>query len=119
MLLIASVTFLVCERLALKVVPYPIAEVMASNIGGAATLVGDPPNIITASRADLSFNDFLVNLPPLIVDLIVAFCLLCRWLFRSAFVYDETAPPPSWPCRKRRPSPTGGSSGRASPCSGW
>ncbi|NDU72152.1 hypothetical protein GWI34_05880 [Actinomadura sp. DSM 109109] len=88
-LLIAPVTFLVCERLGLKVVPYLIAEVMASNIGGAATLVGDPPNIIIASRGDLSFNDFLVNLAPLVVGLMVVFCLLCRWLFRSAFVYDE------------------------------
>jgi Na+/H+ antiporter NhaD/arsenite permease-like protein len=88
-LLIAPVTFLVCERLGLKVVPYLIAEVMASNIGGAATLVGDPPNIIIASRGDLSFNDFLVNLAPLVVVLMVVFCLLCRWLFRSAFVYDE------------------------------
>ncbi|SPT51503.1 MULTISPECIES: ArsB/NhaD family transporter [Actinomadura] len=87
-LLIAPVTFLVCERLALKVVPYLIAEVMASNIGGTATLVGDPPNIIIASRADLSFNDFLIHLAPLVVVLMVVFCLLCRWLFRGAFVYD-------------------------------
>ncbi|HEU5158148.1 MAG TPA: ArsB/NhaD family transporter [Streptosporangiaceae bacterium] len=87
-LLIAPVTFLVCERLALPVVPYLIAEVMASNIGGTATLVGDPPNIIIASRGGLSFNDFLVHLAPLIVVLMVVFCLLCRWLFRSAFTYD-------------------------------
>ncbi|SFO39073.1 Na+/H+ antiporter NhaD [Actinomadura madurae] len=87
-LLIAPVTFLVCERLALNVVPYLIAEVMASNIGGTATLVGDPPNIIIASRAGLSFNDFLVHLAPLVVVLMVVFCLLCRWLFRGAFVYD-------------------------------
>jgi Na+/H+ antiporter NhaD/arsenite permease-like protein len=87
-LLIAPVTFLVCERLALPVVPYLIAEVMASNIGGTATLVGDPPNIIIASRGGLSFNDFLIHLAPLIVVLMVVFCLLCRWLFRSAFTYD-------------------------------
>ncbi|GAA4240325.1 ArsB/NhaD family transporter [Actinomadura meridiana] len=87
-LLIAPVTFLVCERLALNVIPYLIAEVMASNIGGTATLVGDPPNIIIASRGGLSFNDFLVNLAPLVVGLMVVFCLLCRWLFRSAFTYD-------------------------------
>ncbi|WP_218003689.1 ArsB/NhaD family transporter [Actinomadura latina] len=87
-LLIVPVTFLVCERLALAPEPYLIAEVMASNIGGTATLVGDPPNIIIASRGGLSFNDFLVNLAPLIVVLIVVFCLLCRWLFRSAFRYD-------------------------------
>ena len=50
-LLIAPVTFLVCDRLGLRPVPFLIAEVLASNIGGAATLVGDPPNIIIASRA--------------------------------------------------------------------
>ncbi|MEV3920625.1 ArsB/NhaD family transporter [Actinomadura coerulea] len=87
-LLIAPVTFLVCERLALAPEPYLIAEVMASNIGGTATLVGDPPNIIIASRGGLSFNDFLVHLAPLVVVLVVVFCALCRWLFRSAFRYD-------------------------------
>ncbi|GAA2127620.1 ArsB/NhaD family transporter [Actinomadura napierensis] len=87
-LLVAPVTFLVCERLGLDVVPYLMAEVMASNIGGTATLVGDPPNIIIASRGGLTFNEFLVNLAPLVVGLMVVFCLLCRWLFRSAFVYD-------------------------------
>jgi len=89
-LLIAPVTFLVCERLALRVAPYIIAEVMASNIGGTATLVGDPPNIIIASpsRGDLSFNDFLVNLTPIVVLLMVVFCVLCRWLFRRDFTYD-------------------------------
>ena len=87
-LLIAPVTFLVCERLGLRPEPYLIAEVLASNIGGAGTLVGDPPNIIIGSRGGLSFNDFLVNLAPLIVVLLVVFCLLCRWLFRSAFRYD-------------------------------
>ncbi|MQA98302.1 MAG: hypothetical protein GEV11_28260 [Streptosporangiales bacterium] len=87
-LLIAPVTFLVCERLALPVVPYLIAEVMASNIGGAATLVGDPPNIIIASRAGLSFNDFLVHMAPMIVVLMAVYCVLIRWLFRRAFTYD-------------------------------
>ena len=53
-LLFAPVTLLVCERLGLPPVPYLIAEVFASNIGGTATLVGDPPNIIIASRGDLS-----------------------------------------------------------------
>jgi Na+/H+ antiporter NhaD/arsenite permease-like protein len=87
-LLIAPVTFLVCERLGLRAGPYLIAEVMASNIGGTATLIGDPPNIIIASRGGLSFNDFLIHLAPLIVVLMAAFCLLCRRLFRSAFHYD-------------------------------
>jgi Na+/H+ antiporter NhaD/arsenite permease-like protein len=87
-LLIAPVTFLVCERLGLRPAPFLIAEVMAANIGGTATLVGDPPNIIIASRGGITFNDFLLHLAPLIVALMVVFCLLCRWLFRSAFTYD-------------------------------
>ncbi|WP_397334466.1 ArsB/NhaD family transporter [Nonomuraea sp. 3-1Str] len=87
-LLVAPVTFLVCERLALPVAPFLIAEAMASNIGGTATLVGDPPNIIIASRAGLTFNDFLVHLAPLVVVLVAAFALLCRVLFRRAFRYD-------------------------------
>ncbi|TDD43818.1 hypothetical protein E1286_28190 [Nonomuraea terrae] len=87
-LLIAPVTFLVCERLALPVAPFLIAEAMASNIGGAATLVGDPPNIIIASRGGLTFNDFLVHMAPLIVVLVAVFLGLCRWLFRKSFHYD-------------------------------
>ena len=45
-------------------VPFLIAEVLASNIGGAATLIGDPPNIIIASRSGLTFNDFLLQHGP-------------------------------------------------------
>jgi anion transporter len=87
-LLVAPVTFLVCERLNVPVAPYLIAEVLASNIGGTATLVGDPPNIIIASRAGLSFNDFLIHLAPLVVVLLIVFVGLCRVLFRKAFRYD-------------------------------
>ncbi|MGB8939087.1 MAG: ArsB/NhaD family transporter [Streptomyces sp.] len=88
-LLIAPVTLLVCERLALPVAPFLIAEVFASNIGGIATLVGDPPNIIIASRAGLTFNDFLVHLAPLAALLTTVLVLLCRIMFRTSFVYDE------------------------------
>ena len=87
-LLIAPVTFLVCDRLGVPVVPFLIAEALASNIGGTATLVGDPPNIIIASRADLSYVDFLVNLTPLVVVLMVVFVGLCRLMFPAAFAFD-------------------------------
>lgn len=87
-LLIAPVTFLVCERLDVPVAPFLIAEALSSNIGGTATLVGDPPNIIIASRSGLTYNDFLIHLAPLIVVLMVVFVGLCRWLFRHAFRYD-------------------------------
>lgn len=87
-LLIAPVTFLVCERLGVAPVPYLIAQVLASNIGGTATLIGDPPNIIIASRADLSFNDFLINLAPIVVILLAVFCGMCWLMFRKDFRYD-------------------------------
>jgi Na+/H+ antiporter NhaD/arsenite permease-like protein len=87
-LLIAPVTLLVCDRLGVSPVPFLLAEVFASNIGGTATLIGDPPNIIIASRSGLTFNDFLLNLAPIIVVLVGVLLLLCRVMFRSAFVHD-------------------------------
>ena len=90
-LLVAPVTLLVCDRLRLDPIPYLIAEVLASNIGGTATLVGDPPNIIIGSRADLSFMDFVVNLGPIVVIVMVAFLALSRWVFRGAFTFDPEA----------------------------
>lgn len=87
-LLVAPVTLLVCERLDVPPIPFLIAEVMASNIGGAATLVGDPPNIIIASRSGLSFTDFLNVMAPLVLIVIVVFIGLCRIMFRRAFRYD-------------------------------
>ena len=89
-LLVAPVTLLVCDRLGLNPVPFLIAEALASNIGGTATLVGDPPNIIIASRAGLTFTDFLVHLAPIVLVILGAFLLLARFLFRSALVGDPT-----------------------------
>ena len=87
-LLVAPVTLLLCERLALDPVPFLLAEVMASNIGGTATLIGDPPNIIIGSRADLGFNDFLVHLAPIVVVLMAAFVGLCWLLWGRHLTYD-------------------------------
>jgi Na+/H+ antiporter NhaD/arsenite permease-like protein len=65
-----------------------MAEVFASNIGGAATLVGDPPNIIIASRAGLSFNDFLVHMAPIVIVVMVVFIAMLSRLFRGSFDVD-------------------------------
>ncbi|GLY66446.1 ArsB/NhaD family transporter [Amycolatopsis taiwanensis] len=89
-LLIAPVTLLVCDRLAVSPVPFLIAEVLASNIGGTATLIGDPPNIIIGSRAGLTFNDFLVHLAPLVVIQIAVFVAVLPLLFRGSFTVDES-----------------------------
>ncbi len=87
-LLIAPVTLLVCERIGVRPVPFLIAEALASNIGGTATLVGDPPNLIVASRSGLTFNDFLINLAPIVVVMLVAFVAVSRFLFRADFTAD-------------------------------
>ena len=87
-LLIAPVTLLVCDRLAINPVPFLIAEVLASNIGGASTLVGDPPNIIIASRAGLTFNDFLVHMTPIVLIVMVVFIALVPFIFRGSFDVD-------------------------------
>jgi Na+/H+ antiporter NhaD/arsenite permease-like protein len=87
-LLIAPVTLLVCDRLAINPIPFLMAEVFASNIGGAATLVGDPPNIIIASRAGLTFNDFLVHMAPIVIIVMVVFVAMLPRLFRGSFDVD-------------------------------
>ena len=87
-LLIAPVTLLVCERIGVRPVPFLIAEALASNIGGAATLVGDPPNLIVASHSGLTFNDFLANMGPIVVVMLIAFVGLSRFLFRKDFTAD-------------------------------
>jgi Na+/H+ antiporter NhaD/arsenite permease-like protein len=87
-LLIAPVTLLIADRLAVPPVPFLITQVMASNIGGAATLIGDPPNIIVASRAGLTFMDFLVNMAPLVAVLMVVFIALTWLLFGRKLRYD-------------------------------
>ncbi|RZT16873.1 putative tyrosine transporter P-protein [Kribbella sp. VKM Ac-2569] len=87
-LLIAPVTLLVCDRLGINPVPFLIAEVMASNIGGTATLIGDPPNIIIASRSGLTFNDFLLHLTPLVVIELIVFTLVLPRLFKGSFAVD-------------------------------
>lgn len=66
-LLIVPVTFAICTTLKVPAYPYLFAEIFASNIGGTATLIGDPPNILIGSQVGLTFNDFVFNLAPIIV----------------------------------------------------
>jgi len=88
MLMVAPVTLLIAERLATNPVPYLIAEVLASNIGGTATLVGDPPNIIIGLRADLSYGQFVAHLGPITLVILVIFLFLARVMFRRSFEVD-------------------------------
>ncbi len=89
-LLIAPVTIFIAKTLKTDAIPFLITEAVASNIGGAATLIGDPPNIMIASRAGLTFTDFLVNLLPVIVLIMIVYLLMIRFFFqRQLSATDE------------------------------
>lgn len=81
--LIAPVTILICEILGISPLPYLMSEAILSNTGGISTMVGDPPNILIASAANFSFNDFLVNSLPLIVIVWFVTLGMLRFLFRK------------------------------------
>jgi Na+/H+ antiporter NhaD/arsenite permease-like protein len=71
-LLIVPVTLLICEELKVNPYPFLFSEILGSNIGGTSNLIGDPPNIMIGSSANLGFNDFLINLGPAIVVIALA-----------------------------------------------
>src|ERR671915_2192129 len=77
-LLIVPITFLLADALDIDPVPLVIIEIVVSNIGGTATLIGDPPNILIAGATDLSFMAFIVNLAPVSV---VAFVIVTGGLY--------------------------------------
>jgi len=77
-LLIAPVTLLITDALGVRPYPYLFAQILASNVGGTATLIGDPPNIMIGSAANLSFYDFMVNLAP-ITPVIFVVMLIAIW----------------------------------------
>ncbi|MCP4640996.1 MAG: ArsB/NhaD family transporter, partial [bacterium] len=88
--LIAPVTFLIADQLEVNPVPYLIMEVMSANVGGTATLIGDPPNILIGSKAGLTFNEFLLNLGPVVAVCMVLVVGLAVFLVRrSAHVSSD------------------------------
>ena len=74
---------LIAVELDITPVPFLICSAMASNVGGTATLIGDPPNIIIGSAPHLSFMDFLTNLAPVVVLTLLAFSGFAFLLIRS------------------------------------
>jgi len=80
-LLIAPVTLLITDALGVRPYPYLFAQILASNIGGTATLIGDPPNIMIGSAAHLSFTDFLLNLAPIIPVIFIVTMAAVWWMF--------------------------------------
>ncbi len=89
-ILLAPLTILIAELLEINPVPFLVLETLASNIGGTATLIGDPPNIIIGSQAKLSFNDFLVNLGPVVMLILIVFIITVYVIFRGRFEVNKT-----------------------------
>ncbi len=85
-LLMVPIILLITEELKLSPYPYLIAAIMMSNIGGTATLIGDPPNIMIGSAAGLGFNDFLFNLAPVIVIIMLVTIPLMALIWRKKLV---------------------------------
>ncbi|TFG67400.1 MAG: hypothetical protein E4H24_06270 [Thermomicrobiales bacterium] len=79
--LIAPVTLYIATALRVSPIPFLIAEILASNIGGAATLIGDPPNILIGSAAGLGFMEFLTNMGPISVAILVVYLVMTRVMF--------------------------------------
>ena len=87
-MLMAPVTLLVTKQLKLDPVPYLITEALASNIGGAATLIGDPPNLMIGSKAGFGFMDFLVHMAPASLLILGVWLAIWRLVFARRLTVD-------------------------------
>jgi Na+/H+ antiporter NhaD/arsenite permease-like protein len=90
-LLIVPVTLAICKTLKVPVYPYLFAEIFASNIGGTATLIGDPPNILIGSQVGLSFNEFVYHLTPVIIVVMIAQAVIIHFLWGKEMKASATA----------------------------
>jgi Na+/H+ antiporter NhaD/arsenite permease-like protein len=82
-MLAVPMTIMVAKYLKVHPVPFILAEVFISNIGGAATLIGDPPNIIIASKADLDFNAFLIHMAPMVLGVLAVIIPMLVLMFNK------------------------------------
>jgi Na+/H+ antiporter NhaD/arsenite permease-like protein len=87
--LVGPITLFLAARLGMSPFPLIVSEILASNIGGASTLIGDPPNILIGSAAGLDFVAFLFNMAPLAVVLLAVYLFAARWLFRGQLDVDH------------------------------
>ncbi len=89
-LLVGPMTYTVCKTLKINPVPFFMTEIMASNIGGTSTLIGDPPNIMIGSAAGLSFADFISVDAPAVIIILVVVTLVFKFVYgRKMKVADE------------------------------
>ncbi len=90
-LLIGPMTISISNMLGLNPVPFLLSQILSSNIGGTATLIGDPPNIMIGSAANLSFMDFIENTAPIVVIMMIAFILLTKMAYGRKMSVNEEA----------------------------
>ncbi|MHC1747883.1 MAG: ArsB/NhaD family transporter [Cellulosilyticaceae bacterium] len=88
-LLIGPMTLVITGTLQLNPIPFLITEILASNIGGTSTLIGDPPNIMIGSAAKLGFVDFLVNLGPIVIIILIITVAILYKIYAKQLVVDE------------------------------
>lgn len=88
-LLMVPMTIVLCDNLRINPVPYLFMEIFMSNIGGTATLIGDPPNILIGSAAKLSFMDFVLNLAPIVLVIFLALIPLFKWKYKKQIVANK------------------------------
>ncbi len=88
-LLVVPITLFLTEILDVPAMPYLLAEVMLSNVGGTATLIGDPPNTLIGNAADISFNEFFVNIAPVVVVIAIVFLIMFKILYGKKLVTTE------------------------------
>lgn len=82
-LLIIPVTLVITETMKINPLPFVITETIMSNVGGTATLIGDPPNIMIGSAVGLSFMDFVVNLAPIVVIIFIVNLIILKLVFKQ------------------------------------
>jgi Na+/H+ antiporter NhaD/arsenite permease-like protein len=88
-LLIVPITLLITDELKINPYPFLFMQIFASNIGGTATLIGDPPNIMIGSAAKLTFMDFIINVAPIIPVIIIATIIPIKFIFGRQMIVDE------------------------------
>lgn len=82
-LLMVPMTLVICSNLKINPIPFLIVEIFMSNIGGTATLIGDPPNILIGSAAGLSFMDFVVNMAPIVIVMFYPILLFLKSVYKK------------------------------------
>ena len=84
-LLIAPMTISLCRMLRMSPVPILISEILMCNIGGTALMIGNPPNVMIGSATHLDFNDFLINLAPVVVITVIVILIAVLLIFKNDF----------------------------------